>query len=117
MKISIIGSDVKHAPESTFTGTYINDDLDAMKSKCEQIINGYIPREDECSYDPSIGQVDYWNDCYSYDIVCPEKELYHARRELSRLKMRPCLTLAFSYPRIAALNDLLEGENIRISHL
>lgn len=120
-KITIAGRKSKGKHESTydgsFVGNYTTEDLAAEKRRLEQIIADYDPQEFPCPYDLSIGQVDCLRSRISFIgdwIVCPEKitMLYQAQRELSRLKMQPFLTLAFSDPDLVAVNGLLDGEGV-----
>ena len=93
--------------------------MDAEK-ELERIIASYDPQECPCTYDPSTGQTGCSGSCISDDIPeeeCPEKTLRRAQRKLLRSKMRPILTLAFSDPSIGMVNDLLDGEEVIISHL
>lgn len=124
LKISIAGWESKGKQQTKhkgrFVGTYTVEDVAAKKRRLEQIIANYDPQKFPCPYNPSTGQIDCFSECISYildEMVCPERTLYQAERELSRLKMRPFLTLAFSDPGIAAGNGLLDGEGVINSHL
>jgi hypothetical protein len=85
-----------------------------------QIIAHYNPREFPCPCSLSTGEVDCLYDCILYEldgVASPEETLYEAKRELSRLKVRPLLTLAFSDLGLAAVNDLLNREGVINSHM
>lgn len=48
--------------------------------------------------------------------TCPEKTLYHAQRQLLRLRMQPFMKLVFLDPRLATHNDLLRNKKFLYSH-
>jgi hypothetical protein len=112
-KVSIAGRGKR---KGGFVGTYTTEDVDAERRRLEEIITNYQPQVDGfdcCEYNPSTGGVDCSSDCISGIVdfaECPEREFCRAARKLSRLKMRPFLTLAFSDPGVAAANKLLDGE-------
>jgi hypothetical protein len=115
LKLSIAGRDPQCLHKGTFIGSYANDDFAARKKSLEKIIANYVPQELPCPYDPSLGRTDCFNECVSWlvdGLECPEQRLSSAERELSRLKMREFLVLAFSSPSIARANDLLNGDLI-----
>ncbi|PMD37950.1 hypothetical protein L207DRAFT_431552 [Hyaloscypha variabilis F] len=122
VEISIAGRELKGKQRTNhkrFVGTYTTEDLAAEKGRLEQTIASYDPQEFPCPYNPSTGRVNCFSSCISYQldgITCPEQTLYQARRELSRLNMRPFLTLAFSDPGVATVNGLLEGEGVINTH-
>jgi len=123
VEILIAGPELKgkqRTKHKRFVGTYTTEDLTAEKGRLEQTIASYDPQEFPCPYNPSTGQVNCFSSCISYQldgIICPEQTLYQAQRELSRLSMRPFLTLAFSDPGVAAVNGLLDGEGVINTHL
>jgi hypothetical protein len=124
LKISIARresqSTSKGTSKDTFIGTYKDDYLVAEKGRLEQTIADYTPQEFPCPYNPSTGRTACLYECITStidEVGCPEQELHHAERELLRLEMRPYLTLAFSYPSVAAANDLLDRDDIAISQL
>jgi hypothetical protein len=118
LKISIAGQEPKgkqhRKHQGRCIGAYTTEDLAAKKRRLEQIIADHDPQEFPCQYNPSTGQMYCdWN-CVSLftNEICAETACYDAERELLRLNMRPFLTLAFSDPGIAAMNDLFNGECI-----
>lgn len=123
LKILIAGRESKgkqHAKhkDKFVGGTYTSEHLTAEKGRLEQIIADYDPQEFPCRYNSSTGQMYHSDNCISniIDIIdgvkCPEQTYYETERELACLKTRPFLTLAFSDPGIAAVNDLLGGERV-----
>jgi len=124
-QISIIGRESagKQKPKQngSFIGTYTDEDLASEKQRLEQIIDNYRPQQFPCPYNFATGETDCSReDCVSSALEdeeeCPERRLHRAKRELSRLKLRPFLTKAFSDPGLAALNDFLLWEDVIYSH-
>lgn len=101
-----------------FVGMYTKKDLQNEKKRLERIIDNYRQQDDPCQYNLSTGSVDCWETCVSsiIDVECPEKVKYDAERQLENLETHRLMTLAFSDPELASLNDFLQGENVVYGH-
>ena len=98
-----------------FVGSYTIQDLTARQKELKQNISDYSLQESLCAYNLSTGEVECVMDCpsnFEAWATCPEKLLHSSRRELSRLKTRSSLTLAFSVPNVAKANSLLKEEGV-----
>jgi hypothetical protein len=115
----VAGQGSNHLTNDILVGSYKKEDVAAQKKRWEQVIAENMPSEYMCWYNSSTGEVDCDDECpalFSDEFACPEAIYHNTERALSRLNMRRFLTLAFSDPNLAKVNNFIPRDLV-MSHL